>query len=190
MTQAPPTLERIGRGIREEIAPLNAWVALSSWLCRLLPELAFSRVRTSALRAAGWHIGPRSLLYGVPSFTGAGRVQSRLSIGADVMINVGCSFELNEAITIADGVAIGPQVRILTSTHKIGPSTRRAGALTAGPVTIGAGAWIGAGSILLPGVTVAAGAVVAAGSVISRDVAANTLVAGVPAAVAVKRLPG
>lgn len=40
---------------------------------------------------------------------------------------------------------------------------------------------IGAGAIVLPGVTVGEGAVVAAGAVVTHDVAAWTIVAGVPA---------
>ncbi|RZM23097.1 MAG: sugar O-acetyltransferase, partial [Pedobacter sp.] len=42
-------------------------------------------------------------------------------------------------------------------------------------------AWIGAGTIILPGVTIGENAVVAAGAVVSRDVAPNTIVGGVPA---------
>lgn len=43
-------------------------------------------------------------------------------------------------------------------------------------------ALIGAGATLLPGVTIGEGALVAAGSVVTKDVAAHTMVAGVPAA--------
>jgi acetyltransferase-like isoleucine patch superfamily enzyme len=49
-----------------------------------------------------------------------------------------------------------------------------------GPV-IEDGAMVGAGATLLPGVTIGIGAIVAAGAVVTRDVAARTMVAGVPA---------
>lgn len=49
-----------------------------------------------------------------------------------------------------------------------------------GPV-IEDGVLIGAGATLLPGVTIGEGAVVAAGAVVNKDVAAHTMVAGVPA---------
>jgi acetyltransferase-like isoleucine patch superfamily enzyme len=41
--------------------------------------------------------------------------------------------------------------------------------------------WIGAGAIILPGITINEGAVIGAGSVVTKDVPANTIVAGVPA---------
>jgi acetyltransferase-like isoleucine patch superfamily enzyme len=43
------------------------------------------------------------------------------------------------------------------------------------------GASIGSGATLLPGITVGENAMVGAGSVVTKDVAANTIVAGNPA---------
>ncbi|MBS9720902.1 antibiotic acetyltransferase [Tianweitania sp. BSSL-BM11] len=48
-------------------------------------------------------------------------------------------------------------------------------------VTIGHDVWIGHGAVILPGVTVGNGSVIGANAVVSRDVAAFTIVAGVPA---------
>jgi len=48
-------------------------------------------------------------------------------------------------------------------------------------VTIGNDVWIGHGVTILPGVTVGDGAVIGAGAVVSKDVAAYTVVGGVPA---------
>ena len=47
--------------------------------------------------------------------------------------------------------------------------------------------WIGSNATILAGVTVGDGAVVAAGTVVSKDVAPNTIVGGVPANV-IKRI--
>ena len=108
----------------------------------------------------------------------------RLTVGVDVMINRGCIIEAVGAITIGDEAGLSPDVLVLTVTHQIGHSRRRAGhRLATAPVTIGPGSWIGARSTLLPGVTVGAGAVVAAGAIVTSDVPANTLVGGVPARV-------
>jgi acetyltransferase-like isoleucine patch superfamily enzyme len=54
-------------------------------------------------------------------------------------------------------------------------------------VIIGDDVWVGAGAIILPAVTINRGSVVGAGAVVSRDVPADTVVAGVPA-VSVRRL--
>ena len=48
-------------------------------------------------------------------------------------------------------------------------------------VVIRRNAWIGAGAVILPGVTVGENAIVAAGAVVTKDVADNTVVAGIPA---------
>ena len=48
---------------------------------------------------------------------------------------------------------------------------------------LGKNVWIGAAAILLPGVTVGDNSVIGAGAVVTRDVPANTVVAGNPARV-------
>jgi acetyltransferase-like isoleucine patch superfamily enzyme len=50
-------------------------------------------------------------------------------------------------------------------------------------VLIKRNAWLGAAATILPGVTVGENAVVAAGAVVHKDVAANTIVGGIPARV-------
>ena len=54
---------------------------------------------------------------------------------------------------------------------------------------IGHDTWIGHGAVIMPEVTLHDGAVVAAGAVVTRDVAAYTVVAGVPARPLKRRQP-
>ena len=56
------------------------------------------------------------------------------------------------------------------------------------PVRICKNAWVGAGATILPGVTVGENAVVAAAAVVTKDVPANTIVAGNPAKI-IKTIP-
>ena len=48
-------------------------------------------------------------------------------------------------------------------------------------VAIGADVWIGQNAVIMPGVTIGTGAVIGANAVVTKDVAAYTIVAGVPA---------
>lgn len=106
-------------------------------------------------------------------------INGPVSIGERCFVNVGGYIRANT--TIGNGVFIGPFVRFVTDTHEIGGPLRRAGANKWPPITVGDGAWIGAGAIILGGVVVGPGAVVAAGAVVTKNVAPNTIVAGVPA---------
>lgn len=111
-----------------------------------------------------------------PFYTNFGRFTR---LGKHVFINHACSFLDMGGITLEDHVLIGPQVKLITENHPLDPEDRRA--LIGKPILIKRNAWIGAGATILPGVTVGENAVVAAGAVVSRDVAANTVVGGIPA---------
>ncbi|MEC1375469.1 DapH/DapD/GlmU-related protein [Heyndrickxia oleronia] len=49
------------------------------------------------------------------------------------------------------------------------------------PIRIGNDVWIGGSCVILAGVTIGDNSIVAAGSVVTKDVPANTIVAGNPA---------
>lgn len=100
-------------------------------------------------------------------------------IGKNVFINFDCVFLDLGGITIEDNVLIAPKVSLLSEGHPVAPNERQS--LVPGPIHIKKNAWIGAGATILPGVTIGENAVVAAGAVVSKDVAANTIVGGIPA---------
>src|SRR3954447_3884764 len=102
-----------------------------------------------------------------------------LTLGKDVFVNLGCRFQDTGGITIGDGSLIGHGSTLTTLNHGIDPA-RRAD-MVPSPVTIGRKVWLGAGVTIVPGVTIGDGAIVGAGSVVTKDVPANTIVAGVPA---------
>jgi acetyltransferase-like isoleucine patch superfamily enzyme len=113
-----------------------------------------------------------------PFYTNFGRF---IKLGKNVFINHGCSFLDLCNITIEDEVMIGPKVNLITENHPLDPNDRKTVLLK--PIVVKRNAWIGAAATILPGVTIGENSVVAAGAVVSRDVPANSIVAGVPAKV-------
>lgn len=120
-------------------------------------------------------IDPSSIIF-VPFHTNFGQ---HIKIGRHVFINHDCSFLDMGGITLEDNVQIGPKVSLITENHPLDPTKRKDLDLKA--IIIKNNAWLGAGVTILPGVTVGENSVVAAGSVVTKDVAPNTVVAGVPA---------
>lgn len=104
---------------------------------------------------------------------------ANLRIGKGVFINSGVMFTDLGGITLADNVLVGPNATIISVNHPLDPQRRHEVEMK--PVLIDENAWLGANATILPGVTVGKNAVVAAGAVVTKDVPANTVVAGVPA---------
>jgi maltose O-acetyltransferase len=169
--------------LREEFAGLHLRLLLARLLLGLLPIHVGGRMRTLILRLAGFRIGHGTVMAGTPIITGDGNLYGNLVIGEGCWINIGCLFDLGAAISIGSKVSIGHDVLLLTTSHEVGTSRKRALAPIARPVSIGSGVWLGSRSTILPGVTIGAGAIVAAGSMVHQDVPPNTVVAGVPARV-------
>lgn len=85
-------------------------------------------------------------------------------------------------VTIGNGCFIAPGVVISCASHPIAYEQRAIdGIEISEPVTIGEYVWIGAGAIICGGVHIGDHAVIGAGAVVLKDVAADTVVAGVPA---------
>ena len=100
-------------------------------------------------------------------------------IGKNVFINFDCVFLDLGGITIEEGVLIAPKVSLLTEGHPSNVANRHS--LVPGKIHIKKNAWIGANATILQGVTIGENAIVAAGSVVSKDVADNSIVGGIPA---------
>jgi maltose O-acetyltransferase len=132
-------------------------------------------VRWALLRVSGLKLDTRAIAPG-SVFTGPD-----VAVGRGSYVNTGCLFDSSAPISIGRRVQVGMGVMLITSTHELGDSQERAGELTARPITIGDGSWIGARASILPGVTVGSGCVVAAGAVVTKDCEPGKLYAGVPA---------
>ncbi|MBG6236642.1 acetyltransferase-like isoleucine patch superfamily enzyme [Pedobacter sp. CAN_A7] len=110
-----------------------------------------------------------------------------IKIGKNVHINYDCHIGAINRIEIGDNVLIGS--RVLITDHNHGEATRESIVLapvlrplySKGPVIIGDNVWIGEGAAILPNVRIGENAIIGANSVVSSDVAANSVVGGVPA---------
>lgn len=84
-------------------------------------------------------------------------------------------------VHIGDNCMFAPGVHIYTATHPLDAETRNSGVEFGQPVTIGNNVWIGGRAIVNPGVTIGDNVVVGSGAVVTKDVPANSVVAGNPA---------
>jgi acetyltransferase-like isoleucine patch superfamily enzyme len=104
-------------------------------------------------------------------------VGNKVDLAKDVLITT------SGGVSIGDRTLIGYRTQIISSNHSIPPIGQPfpiSGDVHL-PVVIGKDVWIGANCIITPGVTIGQGAVIAAGSVVTKDVAENSIVGGVPA---------
>ncbi|SDF65444.1 maltose O-acetyltransferase [Blastococcus aurantiacus] len=104
-----------------------------------------------------------------------------VTIGRGSYVNYGCWFDSFAPITIGARCHLAPHVVLVTSTHHEGVPEQRAGAVTAAPIFVGDGTWIGVRATILPGVNIGEGCVVAAGATVISDCEPHGLYAGTPA---------
>jgi maltose O-acetyltransferase len=174
-------------------ASLKRWSwreAVFLTLANHLPRLwILDRQRDLLYRLAGVRIDGRCTIYGpltLRPFGGCGY----LRIGDGTFINVEAHFCcVYDTITLGERVQVGPRVTFETMGHSLDLGADGKRGRTSAPIVVEDDVWIGAGAIILQGVTIGRGAVIAAGAVVTRDVAAHTLVGGVPARL-IRALPG
>ena len=113
---------------------------------------------------------------------------AELVIGNRVSVNYQTSISVATRVEIGDDTMIAGNVQIYDNiSHPLSPSRRlKHESFTldeAAPISIGKNVWIGNAAIIMRGVSVGDNSVVAAGSIVTKDVPADTLVAGSPARV-------
>lgn len=141
---------------------------------RLASMVPNNALRIIALRVWGATIGAGCAIHHGLQV----RAARRLVLGADCFIAEDVTLDGRGGLSVGSHVSINSGAQIWTAQHDIRSPEF---AYESAPVRIGDRAWINARSIILPGVSVGEGAVVAAGAVVTKDVAAWTVVGGVPA---------
>jgi acetyltransferase-like isoleucine patch superfamily enzyme len=106
-----------------------------------------------------------------------------ISVGRDTFIGESVVIRGQGGVVIGDSVLIAPGAKIVAVNHTYTDVHRPIieQGIDARGITIEHGAWIGTGAVVLDGVRVGRNAVVGANAVVTRDVAAYSVVVGVPA---------
>jgi len=87
-------------------------------------------------------------------------------------------------ITIGDNFLSAPFAWIVDNdAHGIHPARRGNNHAKSTPVKIGNNVWVGYRAIILKGVTIGDNSIIAAGAIVTKDIPANCIAAGVPAAI-------
>ncbi len=155
---------------------------LDLWLLKLacVGHVPFHSYRNFFYRLSGIKMGKGSTFH-----MGARFYQPKnIEIGEGTIIGDHAFFDGRAKIKIGKQVDIASSVMIYNSEHNLSDPEFKA---IEEPVTIGDYVFIGPRVIILPGVTIGKGAVIAAGAVVTKDVAENTIVGGIPAKVISER---
>ena len=119
----------------------------------------------------------RSMLYAISG--------GRITIGNNLSMNYNSCINASDegSIEIGNDVLIAQNVVIRASNHDFRylDITINKQGHKPGKIVIEENCWIGASVVILPNVVIGKNSIVGAGSVVTRDVAANSIVAGVPA---------
>lgn len=170
-------------GFRKSIKYIFFGLILAIYHLLIDHLLPFSPARKIFLSILGARVGKNSVIMNVKFFNFHHQGFSGLTIGEDCFIGDETLIDLYDKVTLENQVTIAQRVTVLThlnvgySNHPLQASFPK----KSQPVIFKRGSVVGAASVILPGVTIGENSFVAAGSVVTKNVAPNTLVAGVPA---------
>lgn len=160
----------IRRRTSEELAEIDRQEKVLFQLNHTMPG---SEDYESLVRQLFSHIGDGSRVLSPMTVVHGDKVH----IGNNVIVMPNSLMMASGTVTIEDNVLVAAYVKLISNNHD--PYDRAV--LTCKPVVLKKNCWIGAGAVILPGVTVGENSIVGAGSVVTKDVPANTVVAGNPA---------
>jgi acetyltransferase-like isoleucine patch superfamily enzyme len=159
---------------------MNAFAALRAGLSLPLPASAVVLGRANVYGSGRVRCGEGLLIY--PNQYLETQGDGEIVLGDGVVLSTGVHLVAYAGIYIGKGSMIGEYTSIRDANHtrKEG-QTLRGSDHAAKAIVIGSEVWIGRGVAVLGGVTIGDRATVGANAVVTRDVPADTVVAGVPA---------
>jgi acetyltransferase-like isoleucine patch superfamily enzyme len=144
------------------------------------------------------HIG-RDTIIGPYASVSAGMAEGQeilsdpvVQIGDRCLIGRGSHIVGHWNIELGDDIYTGPYVYITDQNHSYIDPDEPIGTQTPveAAVRIGSGSWLGANAVILPGATIGEHVVVAAGAVVRGEIPDHCVVAGVPAKILRRFVPG
>ena len=175
LSYSPGRFDR-GAGRLKEVL----WLVVSLVLFRLCP-FSFSALKCFVLRKFGAKVGKNITIKPQVKIT----FPWKLTVGDHVWLGEECWLLNLDRITIGSHVCISQQAFLCTGSHDY---TRVRFDLITKPILLENGAWLGAGCWVGPGVTVGSHAVLTAGSVAAKNLEANGIYRGNPAAFVKQRV--
>jgi len=109
--------------------------------------------------------------------------EGEISIGAKTVLGQECTISAFQRVSIGRECVIADRVMMIDFDHGAAEVDRpvRLQGIYKRDVRVGNNVWIGYGACILRGVTVGDNAIIGTSAVVTRDVAANAVVAGIPA---------
>lgn len=107
---------------------------------------------------------------------------AHMHLGDSVYANFNFTAVDDSHIYIGSYTMIGPNVTVATAGHPVLPELREKAISVQYARAYRQKRWIGAGAVIMPGVTIGDSSVIGAGSVVTKDIPANVVAYGNPAA--------
>lgn len=149
----------------------------------ILKLLPLPPLRSVLLRILGARVGRDTVLHAFTLINVDRGGFRNLRIGPRCFVGENCTIDLAAPVVLEADVTLAPEAMVLTHMNvgfRDHPLQQSFPSVTRG-VTIHTGCFVGARATILPGVEVGRMSCIGAASLVNTDVAALTLVAGVPA---------
>ncbi|MFZ4623079.1 MAG: glycosyltransferase [Rhodoferax sp.] len=105
----------------------------------------------------------------------------RITLGDNVVLSRGVHIVAFEQVTLGDNCMVGEYSSLRDANHTSGSGLHRASSHRSAPISVGVNAWLGRGVTVLKGASIGHDSVVGANAVVTRSIAAQQRVGGIPA---------